>query len=166
MFLLIRWRVTVQLGGILYLHSTMFLLIRWANLGHRSTCKGIYIPLCFYLYKLGLLKKLLVILIYIPLCFYLYWRSRDQRWKVKWFTFHYVSTYTSRTLSDPPSLLHLHSTMFLLILFLDSLICATSSFTFHYVSTYTNSRTSWNYIKTKFTFHYVSTYTSYATHVQ
>ena len=115
MFLLIRFAFDVEVELEEHLHSTMFLLI----LGHVLSISHpfvIYIPLCFYLYN-GLIRKRLISYL---------------------FTFHYVSTYTSsRTLprSAPDQIYiplcfylyrlrrirqlragHLHSTMFLLIL--------------------------------------------------
>ena len=137
----------------------MFLLIRRRR-WRRNSRERIYIPLCFYLY---------VIVEY----------GTNDVWKftfhyvstytaqahhyilaIDTFTFHYVSTYTDCTENIPCSILHLHSTMFLLILTstgtIHSLLII---FTFHYVSTYTLPFDCPPNEATIFTFHYVSTYT-------
>ena len=121
----------------LYLHSTMFLLIR-RTIYRDVRDRKIYIPLCFYLYLYtAFLLYFRYAVIYIPLCFYLYQQEESAEWVV----------------------IHLHSTMFLLIRGADSVpvpedriyipLCfylyrdsgrtggKQSGFTFHYVSTYT-----------------------------
>ena len=99
----------------LYLHSTMFLLIRYLASGEDVKVL-IYIPLCFYLYRISQKSSMNLTTIYIPLCFYLY-------------NFPEMDTQLIK---------HLHSTMFLLIrLHRKSVKCSDIQFTFHYVSTYT-----------------------------
>ena len=93
MFLLILLWSSTPWAQRINLHSTMFLLIRWSAVDVRRWSN-----------------------IYIPLCFYLYFMYLQQSAETLKFTFHYVSTYTSLAAVQFPFLLHLHSTMFLLIL--------------------------------------------------
>ena len=92
MFLLILNLVREIIAWLVYLHSTMFLLIP-DRVVLSGFCPAIYIPLCFYLYKSGIALTLIPVWIYIPLCFYLYFDLR----------------------LDKHGCSHLHSTMFLLI---------------------------------------------------
>ena len=75
----------------------------------------IYIPLCFYLYFFKYISHAPEIRIYIPLCFYLYINPVIQTQTVNEFTFHYASTYTDQGSFKYNHILHLHSTMLLLI---------------------------------------------------
>ena len=102
--------------AVLHLHSTMFLLIRTSR--RRWKARG---------------------RIYIPLCFYLYATATTEQWGVIRFTFHYVSTYTCRSVLRAWRQYHLHSTMFLLIRRVSIASSSDLSFTFHYVSTYTET---------------------------
>ena len=100
---------------IRHLHSTMLLLIRnrsrYINIRHH-----IYIPLCFYLYKI----------------------SAGRPPPGPPFTFHYASTYTDIASLYLDVNRHLHSTMLLLIPIPVYGHTATNFlFTFHYASTYT-----------------------------
>ena len=121
----------------------MFLLIPPEDTAF-TMIMAIYIPLCFYLYVLFLLFLLAGGAIYIPLCFYLYRKMKVRDLYEKnlhstmfllirgrtieifgaesAFTFHYVSTYTGPGRGSACNCLDLHSTMFLLILALLSLI--------------------------------------------
>ena len=146
----------------IHLHSTMFLLIRISD----SLC-----PSC-----IADLHSTMFLLIQIEIA--------TPPWQFTGFTFHYVSTYTLRLPLRLASWIHLHSTMFLLILtstgrfllYFPSNLHSTMfllirdcrhrdygcsvAFTFHYVSTYTGiTRTMWLPVM-EFTFHYVSTYTN------
>ena len=94
MFLLIQPDSCWTADSHPYLHSTMFLLILITDL-FSDSFRGIYIPLCFYLYHLN--------------CFF--------RKLIFTFTFHYVSTYTGGAEWIGLHLSYLHSTMFLLIQF-------------------------------------------------
>ena len=143
---------------MLYLHSTMFLLI--LDLSDIDLLDNIiYIPLCFYLYDSRAALMLfslsftfhyvstytcspfrvivLCFLIYIPLCFYLYTKSRRASLRNYTFTFHYVSTYTE--LNRFRTILNLIYIPLCFYLYRRK-GCqpgAIPGFTFHYVSTYT-----------------------------
>ena len=90
-----------------------------ADYGAPTTRKRIYIPLCFYLYITVTNLDFISAMIYIPLCFYLYGAAFRQVALPAEFTFHYASTYTSQRTFPLSSIIHLHSTMLLLIQFVN-----------------------------------------------
>ena len=159
----------------------MFLLIHRRK-HRRNEFRYIYIPLCFYLYRLSVYG--VTDLIEFTFHYVSTYTVRLEAWSrgLSKFTFHYVSTYTVPINAIRQDCLNLHSTMFLLILCTQTRgsICS-HRFTFHYVSTYTKSADHpvdvilviyiplcfYLYFvvhrivepAVPFTFHYVSTYT-------
>ena len=139
MFLLIRLHFQPLPHSHIHLHSTMFLLILIAEINRD-------------VHWLHLHSTMFLL---IPEC-----RSDFTRHAYK-FTFHYVSTYTTRMESRRHIFINLHSTMFLLIPLLGVHWKIPYPFTFHYVSTYTAVSDCCARHGSSFTFHYVSTYTSF-----
>ena len=115
MLLLIRVAAPVFSDEFQYLHSTMLLLILVPSYG-KGRIAHIYIPLCFYLYH-GRAYS------FFRLCqFTFHYASTYTTYTVKYnanggrFTFHYASTYTVEQRKIVKESTNLHSTMLLLIL--------------------------------------------------
>ena len=114
MFLLILDNRYLRTPIGLYLHSTMFLLIRFAAVNPSFSRLNLHSTMFLLILGANLIPESFET-IYIPLCFYLYDRSVPNVLPSSVFTFHYVSTYTKRTDNRSDKRVDLHSTMFLLI---------------------------------------------------
>ena len=148
---------------LLYLHSTMFLLILWRSVysGAVSSFTFHYVSTYTNTQKIAqkrvnnlhstmflLIRKhtpyhLPVESIYIPLCFYLYEIDCRVATVKSKFTFHYVSTYTDYIRADMIYPLSIYIPLcFYLYPVSRRWPPGSDEFTFHYVSTYTIGATA------------------------
>ena len=132
---------------LLLLFSDFFLILQ----------QSIYIPLCFYYYKIILEQKSQSRYIYIPLCFYYYSNRRIRRCDCCLFTFHYVSITTTNcsVVAVYCSFIYIPLCFYYYTFYLFH-FSQISLFTFHYVSITTYTTINIAVLNPSFTFHYVS----------